>query len=242
MTDSPVYIGKDLEAMSFAVNYHRWILGEFRPYIGKHVVEVGAGTGSFSRLLLGESPETLALVEPSGMFKQLERNISAIETPTEVTLHHTIFRSAADEIAAGGRPDTVIYINVLEHIEDDLGELQAIHRTLAVGGHCLIFVPALQSLYGNFDREVGHFRRYAKKEIEEKCRSAGFTIVRSRYFDFAGMIPWFVKYRILRASGLSSSAVTLYDRLAVPFVKRFESIIPVPLGKNVLMVLRKTQR
>jgi SAM-dependent methyltransferase len=242
MTEKPVYIGKDLEAMSFAVNYHRWILDEFRPYLGDHIVEVGAGTGNFSRLLLAESPRALSLVEPSEMFAHLERNISRIETKTEVSLYHSIFRNAADTIAANTRPDTIIYINVLEHIEDDLGELQAIRHTLAEGGRCLIFVPALRALYGDFDRKVGHFRRYAKRELEEKCRTAGFDIVRSGYFDLAGIIPWFIKYRILRSDDLSPSAVTLYDKLAVPIVKRVESLIKAPLGKNVLTVIRKGRK
>ncbi len=239
MTDNPVYIGKDLEAMSFAVNYHRWILDEFRPNLGENIVEVGAGTGNFSRLLLAESPRKLSLVEPSEMFQHLERNISTIETTTDVSLYHSIFRNAAETIAAKARPDTIIYINVLEHIEDDLAELQTIHQTLAEGGNCLIFVPALQALYGDFDRKVGHFRRYAKRELEEKCRTAGFYIVRSDYFDLAGIIPWFIKYRILRSDDLSPSAVTLYDKLAVPIVKKLESLIKAPLGKNVLMVIRK---
>ncbi len=239
MTDHPVYIGKDLEAMSFAVNYHRWILDEFRPHLGEHIVEVGAGTGNFSRLLLAESPRSLALVEPSEMFELLERTISGIESQTDVTLYHSIFRNAANAIVEKKRPDTVIYINVLEHIEDDLGELKAIYQTLADGGRSLIFVPALQSLYGAFDRKVGHFRRYSKHELEEKCRSAGFIIERSKYFDVPGILPWFIKYRILRSDTLTPAAVALYDRLAVPFVKRFESFIPIPVGKNILMVLRK---
>ena len=240
MTDHPVYIGKDLEAMSFAVNYHRWILDEFRPYIGDHVVEVGAGTGNFSRLLLAESPKTLALVEPSDMFEHLERNMAAVETQTDVSFYHSIFRNAADKIAAKQRPDTVIYINVLEHIEDDLGELEAIYETLAPGGRCLIFVPALQSLYGNFDREVGHFRRYNKKELEEKCRFAGFAVERSRYFDLAGILPWFIKYRILRSNSLGAGAVDAYDRIAVPLVRKLEALLPVPIGKNILAVLKQS--
>ena len=176
MTERPVYIGKDLEAMSFAVNYHRWILEEFRPYFGDHIVEVGAGKGSFSALLLDEKPKTLTLVEPSEMFEQLEIYVSSVDTDTDVILYNSIFRNAVREIVVRGRPDTIVYINVLEHIEDDLGELGAIYETLAPDGRCLIFVPALRSLYGNFDREVGHLRRYAKKELEEKCRAAGFTI------------------------------------------------------------------
>jgi len=239
MTEPTIYIGKDLEAMSFTLNYHNWILDEFRPFIGKHIVEVGAGTGSVSALLLDEKPETLALVEPSEMFEQLEENISRIETATKVSFHNSIFLAAEAGIVANRRPDTIVYVNVLEHIEDDLNELAAIYRCLESGGHALIFVPALMALYGPFDRNIGHFRRYSKKELEEKCRSAGFEIVKSKYFDFAGVLPWFVNYRILRSGTLGVGAAKIYDKLVVPVAKRLEALINVPLGKNVVMVVRK---
>lgn len=239
MSENVVYIGKDLEAMSFAVNYHKWILREFRPFLGENVVEVGAGSGDFSTLLLEEKPKTLNLVEPSAMFEQLQENISPENTTTEIAFHRAIFAEVADKIAADKKPDSIIYVNVLEHIEDDRGELKLIYETLKLGGHCLIFVPALMALYGEFDRKIGHFRRYTKAEIEEKCRAAGFKIVRSSYFDFAGIFPWYVKYRLLKSDSLESGAVALYDRIAVPFVKTVETILPVPIGKNVLLVAQK---
>lgn len=239
MTKAPVYIGKDLEAMSFAVNYHKWILDEFRPFIGDNIVEVGAGTGSFSELLLGETPERLTLIEPSEMFEQLTKNLEQTGTSTEVTFHHSMFLDVSPKIVDISRPDTIIYVNVLEHIQDDLLELQTIYKTLDNGGHCLIFVPALMSLYGEFDRKVGHFRRYTKKELEDKCRSAGFEIVRSKYFDLAGILPWFIKYKILRSDALSSGAVSTYDNLAVPLIRKFESRINIPLGKNILIAVRR---
>ena len=91
MSKKVVYVGKDLEAMSFAVNYHKWILEEFRPFLGKKLVEVGAGTGSFSEMLLQEKPENLALIEPSEMFKFLEQNISQFESETAVNYYNSIF-------------------------------------------------------------------------------------------------------------------------------------------------------
>ena len=239
MTEPIVYIGKDLEAMSVTVNYQNWIIEQFKPFIGKHVVEVGAGTGSISAMLLAENPQTLALVEPSDMFQQLEQNIGRIETNTEVSFHHSIFLAAGAEIVAKQRPDTIVYVNVLEHIEDDQKELDAIYECLESGGHALIFVPALMALYGEFDRKIGHFRRYSKIELEEKCRSAGFEIVHSKYFDLAGVIPWFVKYRLLRSDSLGSAAVKIYDKLVVPIAKPFERLIRIPVGKNVLMAVRK---
>ena len=235
MTKPTVYTGKDLEAMSFAVNYHKWILDEFRPFLGKRVVEVGAGTGSFSELLLREDPESLILVEPSEMFDSLKKNISGIKTDTKISFYQSIFADIAAQIEA----DSIIYVNVLEHIEDDLAELERIRQTLKPGGKCFIFVPALMSLYGEFDRRIGHFRRYSKKQIEEKCRAAGLRILKSKYFDFAGIFPWYAKYKILRSNSLESGAVALYDKFAVPVIQKFETILPVPAGKNVLIVAEK---
>lgn len=237
MSKKHVYVGKDLEAMSFAVNYHKWILEEFRPFLGKKLVEVGAGTGSFSEMLLDEQPTALSVIEPSGMFEFLERNISQIETPVNVNFYNSIFSETAGNLSE--TPDTIIYVNVLEHIEDDRGELQKVYETLEPGGHCLIFVPAFMSLYGAFDEKVGHFRRYTKNELEEKGRSAGFRVVKSKYFDFVGIFPWYIKYKLLKSDSLESGAVTAYDRFAVPVTKRFERFLRFPVGKNILTVLQK---
>jgi SAM-dependent methyltransferase len=240
MSKKIVYVGKDLEAMSFAVNYHRWILDEFRPFLGKKAVEVGAGTGSFSELLLEENLETLTLVEPSEMFDHLQANVRQLETRTAVDFYQAIFAQVCGRIAeAEEHPDSIIYVNVLEHIEDDARELSMIYQTLEKGGRCFIFVPALQALYGEFDRRIGHFRRYAKKDIEAKCRAAGFRVVKSKYFDLSGILPWFVKYKLLRSDSLESGAVALYDRLAVPLVSRLEKRLPMPVGKNILLVAEK---
>lgn len=239
MNEKIVYVGKDLEAMDFAVNYHKWILDEFRPFLGRRVVEVGAGTGSFSELLLQESIDTLSLVEPSAMFETLTANVSRLKNQTKVDFYNSIFSEAAAEISDKQQPDSIIYVNVLEHIKDDCSELEYIRNTLSNGGRCFIFVPALMSLYGEFDRKIGHFRRYTKKEIEEKCQLAGFKILKSKYFDFAGMLPWFIKYKLLKSESLDSGAVTLYDKMAIPFVKQMEKFVNVPLGKNVLLVAEK---
>jgi len=227
-----VYPGKDLEAMSFAVRYHRWLLDEFRPFIGKSIVEVGSGTGSFSRMLLETAPDSLTLVEPSEMFADLEKNMSGSGT----RMFNTIFENVCGQIE---RPDTIIYVNVLEHIEDDIRELDLIRDTLDDGGRCLLFVPAMRALFSEFDRDLGHFRRYTKPELESKVRQAGFKILKSRYFDLAGVAPWFVKYRILRSRSLGGGAVSLYDSAVVPVMRHVEAAITPPFGKNILLAAEK---
>lgn len=239
MSESVDYIGKDLEAMSFAVNYHRWILREFRPFLGKHIVEVGAGTGSFSELLLEHEPHSISLVEPSQMYEYLAANVERMETKTDVKTYQSVFTKVADKIKAHQEPDSIIYVNVLEHVEDDEEELAAMHRTLSSNGRVFIFVPALPWLYGNFDKQVGHHRRYTKNELETKCERAGFKLIKSFYFDFAGVAPWWIKYRLMKSDNLEGGAIKIYDKLVVPITKTFESFITPPLGKNLLLIAEK---
>lgn len=239
MTSKIIYVGKDLEAMDLAVNYHNWILKEIRQFIGDIVVEVGAGTGTFSRLLLKANPYKLILLEPSQMFNDLVAGLPQENEKTKITFLNEIFASAAPSIYENERVDTITYINVLEHIEDDDTELRLIYETLIPGGHCLIFVPALMSLYSEHDRNIGHYRRYSRLEIETKLKAAGFEIRKSIYFDVIGVVPWFLKYRIMKSRSLSSSSVAAYDRLVVPIMRHVERMVRPAVGKNLVIVGRK---
>ena len=239
MSNPAVYPGKELESMSFAVNYHKWILDEFRPYIGEHFVEVGAGTGCFSRLLLNENPRTANFVEPSQMFFDLEKTIEGAGNGTRIGLYHATFETVASRFILPAETDSIFYINVLEHIEDDFAELKLVYDSLAPGGKCFIFVPALMALFGNFDRAIGHFRRYSKSEIERKVVGAGFTLRKSIYFDVLGVVPWFVKYKVFRSNSLDGKSVSLYDRFGVPATRYFERLLPPVVGKSILLVGEK---
>ena len=235
MSEKHGYAGKDLEAMSFAVNYHRWILSIFEPHLGSRVVEVGAGTGSFSELLLERGLESLSLVEPStAMYQQLCRRASQ-----DVKTYNDIFENVAERIRAADRPDSIIYVNVLEHIEDDVHELNVINKTLDAGGRVFIFVPALRWLHGSYDRAISHFRRYTRTELEKKCVASGFKVIASRYFDLFGVLPWWVKYKVLQSNNMEPGAVRFYDQRVVPIAKVLESSVTPPIGKNVLLIGEK---
>lgn len=233
MRKGPEYFGKDLEAMSFARNYHNWILAEFQPYLGRSVAEVGAGAGEFSTLVLGADIASLVAFEPSrNMYPLLRDALSADKRARAVN-------GFLDGEKMGERFDSILYTNVLEHTEDDAYELAVARDALNPGGHLLIFVPALPWLYGEPDRQVGHYRRYTKNGLVELARRSGFSVVKARYFDIAGIIPWYVKYVLLKHS-LDGRSVFLYDRLVVPAMRVAEGLISPPLGKNVLMIARKT--
>lgn len=233
------YVGKDLESMDFAENYHKWILDVFRPFLGESIVEVGAGTGSLSRLLLAETPKKLSLVEPSAMFDTLKKEIDPQNYSTGIAFYNDIFANCAAGIVAGGPPDSIVYINVLEHIEDDAAELKLMHDSLAHGGRIFIFVPAIPFLLSAFDRHIGHFRRYTRSGLIAKCEHAGFRILLARGFDLLGILPWMVKYRMMGSLTMESGAVKLYDKAAVPFIKPLENLLKPLIGKNLIVVAEK---
>lgn len=229
------YFGHDLEAMSFAKNYHLWILDEFRPFLGKHLLEVGAGKGDFSQLLLQTQPAFLTVVEPSkNMFALLEGNLKH-QPNTEMlnAFFSDIYNTLSDQ------PDTIIYVNVLEHIVDDKSELTYVYDTLPLRGYVCIFVPALPWLYSTADANVGHVRRYYKKNLELLLKEIGFKIVKSRYFDIAGIVSWWLLFCVLKSQTLKSNQVYMYDKLVIPMMRRIENKIPLPLGKNILIVGQK---
>ena len=229
------YFGKDLEAMSFAQNYHRWILEEIFPYLGPKTAEIGAGMGNFSEFLLeSNNIEQMFSYEPDkDMFEILQDKFA--NNPRIETIND--FFSA--QSVTDKKLDSVVLINVLEHIEKDERALSEINSTMTDNGHLLIFVPALQKLFSETDRVLGHFRRYQKAELRAKVESAGFKIKKLEYFDFTGIFPWFFVVRVLKKDPLVSANVDLYDKLAIPIIKRFEKVFSPPIGKNLILIAQK---
>lgn len=218
--------------MRSAANYRRWIVEGLAPYLGKKVAEVGAGIGSITRVILEHPVDHLVAFEPSSnMFPQLA---AAVRSEPRATAVHGLFGAGQ----AGQEFDSVAYINVLEHVEREREELSAAHAALRPGGHLLVFVPALAWLFSSFDREIGHFRRYSRDGLERVVTHAGFEVVESRYFDIAGILPWYVHFTLL-GLGMGRGSVSLYDRLVVPPMRVLEGAVRPPLGKNVLLVGRR---
>jgi len=235
MSQSPVqYEGQDLEAMLSAPQYCAWILSQFEPYLGNTVAEVGAGSGNFSSQLINKIDGTLIAVEPSArMFSLLKKRFA--DNPRVICEPHFSVDVAA---AYRGSLDSIAYVNVLEHVQDDLQELVEAYDALRPGGHVCIFVPALPFLFSTFDASVGHHRRYSKRQLVSLIRESGFEIVKLRYFDIAGVLPWFLCMKMLHWS-LTPGRAGLYDRFVVPFMRKIESFISPPIGKNLIVVVRR---
>jgi phospholipid N-methyltransferase len=226
--------------MALAVNYSRWIFDRLRPFIGKHIVEVGAGIGSFTKILLETQPESMTLLEPSvKLYPLLVKRLPALDARGITEARAATLIQAFCETNSPRQPDTAIYVNVLEHIADDENELRVLHTILPVAGRLLIFVPANPWLMGTMDHHLRHFRRYKLDELVMKCKSAGFRIHLAEYFDVIGIIPWWFNYCLLKSDRMDAASVQLYDRFVVPISRAFERLITPPIGKSVLLVAER---
>jgi hypothetical protein len=127
-------------------------------------------------------------------------------------------------------------------VEDDERELRLAAEALRPGGALLVFGPGLEWLYSELDYKAGHYRRYTLRRLHEIARAAGFEVLSLRYFDVVGVLPYLVAYRVLRRPAISGSTLWGYDRLLVPVSRRLQQVMRrPPLGKNVVLVARKTE-
>jgi SAM-dependent methyltransferase len=231
------YPSTELPSFDNAPNYYAAILEYFAPYLSGHVVEVGAGIGTFSQCLLSLPHITsLTLVEPAkNLFPILSGKFSGSSKVR-------IMNENLQHVGRSSAYDSVVLINVLEHVEDDEDLLKTIHQVLKPGGSVLIFVPALPSLYGSLDRNFGHVKRYRKNELGTLLTKVGFRVGCLRYFNLPGVISWFVFGRIFRSTSLKPWSVWLYDRLFMSWIPQFERMWEPVLGQSLIAISTKSPR
>src|SRR6266403_4779267 len=171
-----------LERMAAAPRYNRWMFDRLRPWVGRRVLEIGAGIGNMSAFLVDRERVVLTDTERFYLGRLRERfahrpHVSVVE----------LRLPAVNPGLVAERLDTVVCLNVLEHIEDDRGSLRAMRDLLQPGGRVVLLVPSLRALYGSLDRALGHFRRYVPAELSEKLRAAGCRLRHNEYFNLAGV-------------------------------------------------------
>ena len=231
------YDGGDLEALANMPHYYGWIMSWFTPYVRGRVVEYGAGTGTISQYLRPLSCR-LTLIEPS-VHQHAELHAKFSGDPSveigALTVEEHVSLLETDAM------DTVVLVNVLEHIEDDRKVLGELARIVAPGGYILIFVPALSVLMSKLDTLLGHFRRYKRFELHTKLETAGFEVVVCRYFDLPGVVPWFVLNKLLASTSFNPLLLRLYDQLVVRMARGLEAVIAPPFGKNLVAIGRRPE-
>ena len=211
------------------MRYNRWMFDRLRRWIGRRVLEIGSGIGNLSTFLVDR--EQLVLTDTREEYLNRLRQRFAGRTNIAVA---RLYLPNDDSAVARQRFDTVICLNVLEHVDDDLSSLVAIRRLLAPAGRLVLLVPALPALYGTIDRALGHHRRYTRAGLADLLRATGFTLAHIEYFNLAGIPGWWWAGRVLRRDTIPGGSLKLYDALVPLF--RLERFIPWRLGQSLIAI------
>lgn len=226
------YIGNELELFQYAVNWKKYFSSKIKKYIKGDVLEVGAGIGVNTSYLISSDAGSWTLLEPDEkLATKIMDNTTAINIPKKVV------NGIIDDLG-GEKFDTIIYIDVLEHIEHSKEEIKKIEARLNKGGHLIVLVPAFQFLFNEFDSKLGHFRRYDKTVIRNEI-DAKLTEVELFYLDSVGLLASVANKMFLKQSEINLSQVRFWDSVLVPLSKIADFIIFKTMGKSLIGVWEK---
>lgn len=216
--------------MAKTKNYNKWVYSQYKDYVGNSVIDIGCGYGTFVDFI--KDKKRIILVEVSrGTINRLRnkyknnKNISII--------NHDMSKSPLN---LAEKVDSVICLNVLEHIKDDRATIGNIRRSLKTRGKLILYVPAKKFLYGSLDDNLGHYRRYEKRELEKMLVGNKFRIVKSRFMNSLGLFSWYLYSRVLKSAKVKEERILLYDKLFIPLLSKLENIINPPFGQSLLII------
>lgn len=234
MKEAYHYPGAELALFEKAIHWKQYFAKQLRPYLGRQVLEVGSGIGGTTALLhdgmkqwtlLEPDPEMAEILAGKIANDPLFANCSLLQTPLQESLPTEHF-------------DTILYIDVLEHIENDRAELECAARCLKPNGHLIVLAPAFAALMSPFDKAIGHYRRYNRKSL----RSAApyeLSAIRFFYLDSMGFFASLLNKYILKQSYPSEKQVLFWDRCIIRLSKQTDPIFFHSFGKTVIGIWRK---
>jgi glycosyltransferase involved in cell wall biosynthesis len=219
--------------LSRAERYNRWMFEQLSPWLGRRVLEIGSGIGSFTRYLVGR--DLVVATDLNPRYLHILANTFEHHTRVEVTPLDLMDFDPAP--MAARRIDTIVCLNVLEHVEDDLGALRRLHATLVPGGRLLLLVPAHERLFGAIDRAIDHHRRYDRGGLAARLQDAGFQVEHTAFFNRLGVLGWYLNSVLLRRTRVPGFQLHLQNAL-VPLL-RAEAAVPLPFGLSLIAVARR---
>jgi SAM-dependent methyltransferase len=232
------YAADDLETMSLAVRYQRHVFSLVRPHLGARVLEVGCGIGTMSRQILDTRRDLqLVCIEPNANCARLAGEELRGQDRVSIRMCHLEECSRSD--LKHERFDTIVCVNVLEHIEDDVRALALFREVVAEsGGKVLIFVPAVPHIYGPHDAALGHHRRYSKGSLATAFIAAGLGVQTMRYTNPIGLLGWMYNLYISGNTEHTSGQVRLFDQFVAPWALPLERVVTPPIGLSLFAVGR----
>lgn len=212
-------------------HYDSWLFQEMQPFLGQRILEIGCGLGNFTHHLVDRQLVVSIDISANSIAHMRDRYAT----------HSHIHALVADITSpkcldlAQFELDTAISINVFEHIENDVEAFKHTWQLLQPGGVLLLVVPALDWLYGNMDRAIGHFRRYSKRDLVNKLEIGGFEVQIQKYINAPATIGWLVNGRVLKRKTPPQRQLKLLNPI-IPFVQRIERIVSPPFGLSLFTI------
>jgi SAM-dependent methyltransferase len=229
-----------LERFAAATHFNRWLFDTIRPHCKGHVLEVGSGIGNISKLFL----ENKILLTASDLrqeychlLQEQFGNHPYLKGIASIDLVAPDFTQRYNSLLQ--KFDTVVALNVVEHIEDDRQAIHNCTQLLKPGGQLVILVPAYQVLYNLFDEELGHYRRYTGRSLRALQEAEGLEIIHQQYFNVTGIAGWIVNGGIFRKRLIPRKQLQIFDKL-IPLIKFADRITFHSVGLSVIAVGRKT--
>ncbi|HEY4036159.1 MAG TPA: class I SAM-dependent methyltransferase [Ktedonobacteraceae bacterium] len=232
VNEHKVYTGHvTLESMSNAKWYNNWTVNIFKSYLQGDILEVGCGIGSFTKMLV-DYGNVYAIDLDEDCIEQTRQTINRKDNVGFGDIEHGYYFLGEKTF------DTITCINVLEHIEYDEQALKNMYQLLKPAGVLVLLVPAHPFLYGQIDKEIGHYRRYTKKGVMMLLEDADFDVVYARKMNALGGIGWWFTGKILKDTSVSEKKLQFFDKIA-PFILPLEEKIEPPIGTSVLAIAKK---
>lgn len=230
-----------LEDLSVADRLNDWMFDSIRPFVKGRILEIGSGIGNISSCFV-KNGIPICVSDYSSHYCALLNNKfreeELVEGVFQIDLSDTDFEDRYASLI--GQFDTVFALNVIEHIKDDKLAILNCKKMLSKNGHLIILVPAWQMLYNSFDQALEHYRRYTRTSVSQLFNSQKLTILRTWYFNLAGILGWFVSGTLLRKKTLPSGQLSFYNKL-VPLFRIADKATFNQVGLSVIIVGRKQE-
>lgn len=218
-----------LENLAQVDNYNKWLVSKFEKHLGKSILEIGSGLGNIT-LKVKDRGFNIIPTDVDKTFLKSLKKISKNAFYLDITGPNSKIK---------GRFDTIIAINVLEHIKNDVQALKNIYNLLPAGGTFVGLVPAHKILFGSYDQSAGHQRRYSKIELSRKFAKVGFSILQIKYYNKLSALGWFINARLFKRKGFPRLQLS-FLKLLVPFLDFFDKIIPFEFGISIICIAKKS--
>jgi hypothetical protein len=226
------YTGSELELFARAVRWKRYVGSVVGPFLGRRVVEVGAGQGATAEVLCDGGQELWLCLEPD---PSLAARIEEARGLGRVPGCCQVRKGTSENLSTDDRLDTALYVDVLEHIADDREELRRASAVLVRGGHLIVVSPAHPALYSAFDAAIGHFRRYTRKSLVETAPPE-LRLVRLAALDAVGSLASLGNKLFLRQTLPTPQQIAVWDSCMVPLSRLLDPLLRWRLGRSLLAV------